>query len=369
MPTILIFFLIFSVLIISHEFGHFITARRVGMRVLEFGFGFPPRLFSWKRRGTEYTLNAIPFGGFVRILGEDGPEENPPSGHPDFGAFSLTAQAFVIAAGVLFNLALAWILLSVGFATGAPASFDEKYAAYIHDARIIVSNVGINTPAEGVGIKTGDTIISIKEGDDLIRVTESLDTKAIADFIDKAGEGEVLLTLKRGSEEIKIEVVPEANIVPGRFAIGITLDSIGTMKLPLHLAVWEGLRRTIDLSYLTLSAIGGLVYGALSGGADLSTLAGPVGIYTIVGEAGGLGFSYLLSLTALLSISIALINILPFPALDGGRLFFLLIEALRGAPLNPRFVKISNLFGFGLLLLIMVLISYHDFVRLGFLGT
>ena len=111
------------------------------------------------------------------------------------------------------------------------------------------------------------------------------------------------------------------------------------------------------------------MYGVFSGGADLSTLAGPIGIYNIVGEASGLGFFYLLNLTALLSISIALINILPFPALDGGRLFFLMIEAFMGAPLNPRFVKVSNLFGFALLLLIMVLISYQDIVRLGFLGA
>ena len=126
MPTILIFFLIFSALIISHEFGHFITARRVGMRVLEFGFGFPPRLFSWKRRGTEYTVNAIPFGGFVRILGEDGTTEDSPSDHSHFGTFSLKAQALVIAAGVLFNLGLAWILLSAGVALGTPAGFGEE---------------------------------------------------------------------------------------------------------------------------------------------------------------------------------------------------------------------------------------------------
>lgn len=369
MPTIVVFFLIFGALILSHEFGHFITARRVGMRVDEFGFGFPPKLFSWKRRGTEYTVNAIPFGGFVRIFGEDDAAPDAGSDQRAFGAFPLRSQALVIVAGVLFNLGLAWALLSLGFAAGTPAGLEEKYAAYMSDIKIIVSDVGIGTPAAGAGIQSGDSILSIGRGSERIVSADAPDTVAVANFIGAGGGKEILLTLERGAEEIEVRVAPRADIAPGRFAIGITLDSVGTVKLPIHLAIWEGLRRTVRFSYLTLAAIGGLIYGALTGGADLSTLAGPIGIYTIVGEASGLGFSYLLNLTALLSISIALINVLPFPALDGGRLLFLGIEALRGAPLAPRFVKISNLFGFALLLLVMVLISYHDLLRLGFLGS
>ena len=153
-------------------------------------------------------------------------------------------------------------------------------------------------------------------------------------------------------------------IVNGGPGIGISMDIIGTLKLPIHRAIWEGLKLSWDLVVATVSGFYNLIHDGLTGHGNLSAITGPVGIVGVVGDAAKFGFIYLLSFTALISINLAVINLIPFPALDGGRLFFLIIEKIKGSPIRPKITNTVNIIGFSLLMLLMAIVTYHDIVKL-----
>jgi regulator of sigma E protease len=170
--------------------------------------------------------------------------------------------------------------------------------------------------------------------------------------------------LIRANEKIDITVIPKIAEKSDTAMIGISMDTIGTLQLPVHKAIWEGLKLTSNLAVSTIVGFYNLIHSALIGQGDMSTLTGPVGIVGVVGDAAKFGFIYLLSFTALISINLAVINLIPFPALDGGRLLFLLIEKIKGSRIKPQVANIVNMVGFGILMLLMVMITYHDIVKL-----
>lgn len=353
--TIILFFIILAILILAHEFGHFIFAKRAGVRVDEFGIGFPPRLFKWKRGETTYSVNIIPFGGFVKMLGENLNDTAPRE--EDKGRSLLDkpkrVQAVVLVAGVFFNLVLAWLLISVGFMSGVPTSVSSAPAgAAIRDQSVIILDVQPESPAEEAGLKPGDLIIvpnSIEEIQNLI--LGNTDTA-------------IEIRYKRGKEIVSAAVVPRDGIIEGRPAIGIAMDDVGIISLPPHKAIYQGFKMTALLTYATTIGIGKFIFAAVTGAADFSQIAGPIGIIGLVGQASQFGFAYLLSFTAFLSINLAIINMIPFPALDGGRLLFLLIESIKRSPINPKVANIANTIGFALLILLMLIITYNDIIRL-----
>ena len=353
--SIIIFLIILSVLVIVHEVGHFSIAKKFGVRVDEFGLGYPPRakrLFSW--RGTEFTLNWLPFGGFVKIFGEN-PAENlagqPPS--DNFQAKSKGVQALVLVAGVVFNLIFAWLLISLGFLTGIPAP--AGLSLPVENPQTIVTTVIPGSPAAEAGLKSGDAIVALRRGD----IEAEISPAAISEFIAQS-EDKLEFLIKRGERELELEILPSQDIIPGRNAIGISMDNIGIVRLPPHKALWYGLTTTVELTWLTAKALGGFIAEALLGRADLSQVTGPVGIVGMVGDVRELGFAYLIIFTALISINLALINLVPFPALDGGRLLFVGIEAVSRKPIPPRVFNIVNTVGFGLLILLMILVTVRD---------
>ena len=156
------------------------------------------------------------------------------------------------------------------------------------------------------------------------------------------------------------DLEPSESVIDGRFALGISMDEVGTLRLPLSLALWHGIKTSVSLFIETAKGIGNLLLDAARGHGDLSQITGPVGIVGIVGNASALGLIYVLTLSAFISINLAVINLLPFPSLDGGRLLFVLIEAVKGSPVNPRFFNWANTIGFAMLILLMLTITIRD---------
>jgi len=355
--SIIIFLIILLVLVLVHEFGHFFTAKRFGIRVDEFGFGFPPKLFGWKKGETEYSVNALPFGGFVKIFGEN------PAGR-SFVNKPKWQQAMVLFAGVFANFLLAWLLFSAGFISGLPTSADSKLASYnLEDVNLVVISILKNSPAENAGLQVGDKIVSLKNNSDF---TSEINPEKVKSFVLESRDKEIEIGYLRSRDtEIKfVKAVPAVNEVTGSPEIGISMDMIGTAKLPFFTALYEGMKLNLNVTKNTAIGLFTLIYEGILGRGSLEGIAGPVGIVGIVGDAYQFGFVYLLSFAALISINLAIINLFPFPALDGGRLLFLLIEKIKGSRINLKFANAANMVGFSLLILLMLIVTYHDIIKL-----
>lgn len=361
--NIILFIVIILILVLSHEFGHFIVAKKSGIRVDEFAFGFPPKLFGIKRGETEYNFNALPIGGYVKIFGEN-PDEESISGLDSKRSFvnkPWYIKAAVLSGGVIMNFIVAWILISVGYMSGLPSSTNGiPKGAIVENQILTITGVISDSPAEMVDLKVGDKIVSLSnQTKTLINVTPD----DLKNFVVDNGLEYMKMVIVRGTVEETINIMPTVNS-QGVPMIGISMDVIGKVSLPVHKALWEGLKLTWNLSVATTQGFYNLIRGAFNGESNLASVTGPIGIIGIVGDAADFGFIYLLSFTALISINLAIINLIPFPALDGGRLLFLLIEKIKGSPIKPKVANIANTVGFILLMILMVLVTFNDIVKL-----
>ena len=361
---IFLFFLILAILVLSHEFGHFIVAKWAGVRVDEFGFGFPPRLFGVKRGETLYSINAVPFGGFVKIFGED-PSKEPLTEEEKKRSLSNKSkkiQAAVIVAGVFFNFLLAWVFISGGLVLGLPTPAGEEITgAVLKNAKLMITSVKEGSPAAAARLKPGDNILSLQSEEKLL---ENPTDDQAREFIFESGGNPITLAYLRNGASARTVLSAKEGVVQNKLAIGVSLDMVGIMSLPFFQAIWHGLRQTVELSIFTTISILAFIKALLLGQAGLSSVSGPVGIIGLVGDASSLGFVYLLSLTAMISINLAVLNLVPLPALDGGRLLFVFIEYLKGSPIKPSVTNAANAIGFGLLLFLMLLVTYSDILKL-----
>lgn len=362
--SVVIFIIVLAVLILSHEFGHFILAKKCGVRVDEFGLGFPPRVFGIKRGETTYSLNWLPFGGFVKIFGENPDEESLTGSDASRSLVNRPKyqQALVLVAGVVCNLILAWLFLSVGFMSGLPIASSEAPAGVTGKHQLLITTVKTDSPAEKSGLKLGDEILSLT--DSLQKQPISLEPEIVSSFIAAHPEQNLDLVIKRAGTEQKITVQPQASSGETRAIIGIGLEEVITAKLGLFSALIRGAVLTYNITIATVVGLFSLITQAFAGQPVLESITGPVGLAGLVGDAASLGWVYLLSFTAFISINLAVLNLLPFPALDGGRLLFLLIEKIKGSSIKPQVANTLNLVGFGLLLLLMAVVTYGDISRL-----
>jgi len=364
--TILIFIIILAILILVHELGHFLIAKKAGIRVDEFGLGFPPRLWSKTYGETTYSLNSIPFGGFVKIHGETPDEDSQVEIKDDRSLVSKPKwiQASVMAGGVAFNFILAWLLLSVGFMIGLPMpTSDLPTGATVRDAKLSVVYVLPDSPAAEAGLKPGDAILSLSSSDSEVIPIKPVD---VSDFVAGVTEGEFLMLISRGGEEMDLTLNPVTNLTEdlSGLAIGISTDQLGLVSLPIHRSLLVGAVYTFNITISMVVLLGQLLADVFAGQSALDAVVGPVGIVGLVGDAATLGFVYLLTFTALISINLAIINLLPFPALDGGRLLFILIEAIKGSPIKPQVANTLNALGFLFLIGLMLIITFNDILRL-----
>lgn len=327
--SIILFIAILAILVLSHEFGHFIFAKISKVKVEEFAFGFPPKIFSFRRGETVYSLNLIPFGGFVKIYGEEAPKESPnsdPTGQRQedkrsFANKSLHIRASILIAGVLFNLLLVWPILTAGYLIGAPVSVENNdiSGGNLSNKGVMIIQVQENTPAESAGLKTGDYILSLSNNNKTLEIS---DLKSVQDFIAKNAGNEIKIDYLRGGKGFSAKATPLINPEAGKGNLGIAMDYVATLKLPFYRAVWEGLKTSLSLIGAVFNAFVNFFAEIFMKKGALTQIAGPVGIARIVSNASQSGFIFILQLIALLSVNLALINIFPFPALDGGRLLF-----------------------------------------------
>ena len=374
--TVLIFLIVLAVLIFVHELGHFIFARLCGIRVDAFALGFGPKLFSWKSGETTYGVNLIPFGGYVKIFGENPDAESltGPDSTRSFVNKSRWQQVIVLAAGVFFNFVFAALLYVGIFSTGVTATADgfQKYSSYFENQRIMITYVAPDSPADKAGIKAGDIVTGIKKHGErsnpvVILLNQENGTESIESIQNSisASKGEpITIQFIRNKEVTSVDVIPVSGLVEGKYAIGISMDNVVDVRLPFFISIKEGIHYTFNMIRDTAIGLYSFVAGIFKGSSHFSDISGPVGIAGIVGDAAGLGFTYLLMITALISINLGVINLIPFPALDGGRILFVLIESIIRRRISPTFSNVVNTLGFGLLMILMVVITYKDIANL-----
>ena len=360
---IILFIVILAALVFVHELGHFLAAKISGIRADEFALGFPPRLFSFKWGETVYALNLIPFGGYVKIFGEDPNDESiaGPDKERSFVHKPKSIQAFVLVAGILGNIIFAWLLLSLGFMIGMPVPKDYSDTAKVQNAKITITLVSAGSPAEKAGIKVGDVVTKLSAASDTVATA---DIETYQNFIAQHPQQEITVSYIRNNEAHDLTVVPKEGIVSGRPAIGVAFELLGTLKLSFFSAFIEGAKLTWVVIQGTAIGLYQFLLQIVTGHANFSQVSGPVGIAGLVGDAGRLGLVYLLSFTAFISVNLAIINLIPFPALDGGRLLFVLIEKIKGSPITPRIANAFNGIGLALLLLLMAIVTFHDLLKI-----
>ncbi len=382
MTTFIVFILIIGLLVLVHELGHFLTAKRNGVPSDEFGFGFPPRLVGtyknkqgkrcWvfgnkevpesekDRDETIYSLNLIPLGGFVKIRGEDGDEKEDKKSFVNQSAW---VKFKILFAGVAMNFILAIVLFSIAFQIGLPESIsDETKAA---DAKVQIAQVTVDSPASEMGLEMGDEVISVTDQEKVIRI------KTITEFqeVIKKNKGkEVFIGVARGSTNEAKEITTLKTVIreeapEGQGLLGVQLVRTTFAKYGFFESTWMAVETTFSMILAILAFLGDLIVKIFTSEKISADVAGPVGIAVMTGKMTQLGLAYVLQFIALLSVNLGVINLLPFPALDGGRIFFLLIEKIKGSPLNQKVEGIANTFGFFLLIGLMVFVTIKDFAN------
>ncbi len=342
-PFILAFLPILSVMMFVHELGHFITARLTGITVLEFGFGLPPRLWGFKRNGVIYSINWIPFGAFVKMLGEE-----DPTAPGSFASKPRYVRALVLAAGSMMNFLLAVVAFSMVYIVGVPG--------VVPDGPVQIAEVSVDSPAAAAGIQPGDVLVSFND--------QQVNVQTFREATNTHLDQPVQVGVNRGGQSSVVTLTPRANPPQGQGAIGIVLAG-GLVRLNPIAAVGQGFMQTVRAIGATLSVPKMLIEGSIA--PSDARLIGLVGMAQATSETASYvadtGFWYpLFVLTGLFSAGLSIANLLPIPALDGGRLFFVLLEWVRGRRVPPEREAAFHFVGIVVLLTLMVIISFNDLV-------
>lgn len=366
---LIISLILFVGLVVIHEWGHFIAARRGGVEVEEFGVGFPPKIWGRKIRSKKskfiFSINLLPLGGFVKLKGENSEDKRPAS----FGAAPLSTKVKIMLAGVIMNALVAFLIFTVLAAAGMPKIIDGQFTI-ASDTKIIqqvensdvvlVSSVGENTPASKAGIKPDDRILQINgeqvtNAEQVAGLTQGNAGKTVPVVVERAGE----------QLEVKATLNPENT---GSGYLGVASQS-GASGIEVRRSTWSspivalGLMKQISL--LTFQGLGSAISNLAKGDTEKASeqVAGPVGIFYILREGAKIGLSFILFIIAIISLTLALLNALPIPALDGGRLFVTLLFAALKKPLTRRVEETIHGAGFAVLMLLIILITVVDIKR------
>lgn len=353
MLSLVSFLAVLSVLVLVHEFGHFIVAKRAGIRVEKFSFGFGPKLFGVRRGETEYIVSAIPLGGYVKMSGDE-PNESLKGEREEFLSRSVFTRFAVIVAGPALNYVLAFCIFSVIFMFGSPTMTTE------------VGGLLKDYPAEKGGVLVGDKVLSVdgknvKYWDDM--------TAAIHGH----SSGPVLLSIERDGATLAISLEPIVRTAKDIFGkesrmslVGIApSQKIESVRYGFLDSIGMGAKKLVQLTAMTYKAIWAMIVGQMS---FKESMTGPIGIFVITGQAARLGFIYILHLMGILSASLAIFNLLPLPILDGGHILFLAIEKLRGKPLSVKTQEMIANIGVTLLIVLTAFIFYSDIMKFGVAG-
>lgn len=427
--TIITFIIVLSVLVFAHELGHFVVARKFGVRAEEFGFGFPPRVFGvqilkgrkiekiaetesieaaiddyrsadgeieivketitdkiteidqavpfkkWKfikgageprilpgeenmEVGTIYSINWLPLGGFVKIKGENGENEND---QDSFASRTIWQRSAILSAGVAMNVLLAAAIIMIGLMIGMPQVIEGIDArAVVSEKNIQIIQILPGSPAAAAGVIPGDIILSINE-------KQFAGTDELQNFVNESVGQELDYQIKRGREITDYKIKPEIIAETGKGGIGVAIADVGIVRYPWYYAIWEGAKTAILMIGSIIAAFYQLFKGLIMGQGVSADVAGPVGIAAMTGQAARMGVVYVMQFAAMLSINLAIINFLPFPALDGGRVLFLMIEKIKRKPVRKELEAAIHNIGFILLMILIFVITFRDISKFGYI--
>lgn len=349
--TILIFFITLSILVLVHEFGHFLMAKKMGVKVEEFGLGLPPRIFGIKFGETLYSLNLLPIGGFVKLYGEEYGETTKKDKSRTFVNKKPWQKTLIVLGGVIGNFLLGWVIFSYLVTQGIPVPTNQ----------VVVDKVTKNSPAAAAGLMEKDIVLKLILSDKTINLN-SADT-LIQETKKSAGK-KIKLLVQREKEQLTLDLIPRAKPPKGEGPLGIAITSYIEKKYPWYTAPVYGLVEAFNITYKIASELGKMFFGFVTFQKQNIDVAGPVGIANLAGQAVKFGKNAYMQFLALLSLNLAIMNVLPFPALDGGRLVFVLYEGFTKKKPNKNFEKYTNLVGFVLLLSLAALITVNDVIKL-----
>ncbi|MBI2860314.1 MAG: RIP metalloprotease RseP [Chloroflexi bacterium] len=341
--TMVAFLAVLVVLVIAHELGHFFTAKASGVRVDEFGLGFPPRLLSFKKGETRYSLNIVPLGGFVKMAGEEDP------GVPgSLASKGIATRIMVLSAGSLMNFLLPFLLFSIAFMVPHNAV----------SGQVFIKEVAPGSPAERAGIRPGDQVLEI-DGNAILNVGDLHRTV-------QSNLGNEITVLVRSADatEKQVRVTPRWRPPEGQGALGVVIEMQTPTLVRQSYPIWQAIPMGAQEMIETFVLFKNVIISMIAGVAPVA-VAGPVGIAQITGEVAKAGLSPLLEFSAFLSINLAIINIFPLPALDGGRIAFVLLEWVRrGKRISPKTEGLVHLIGFAMLMALVAVITYRDILRI-----
>lgn len=388
MLTVIIFLVVLSSLVIAHEWGHFIVARKCGMKVYEFGLGFPPRLggiykdsktkkwiWVWGKGKsnlketvggesreeeyptTLYSFNILPLGGFVKIKGENGEDRHEKD---SFMFHGLGKRSAVLVAGVTMNVIVAGILLAFGLMVGLPTDFGggvDKHAIIVENSSVVIQQIQSDTPASASGLSFGDKILSINN-------VEMKNSSDMIEFVKNHGQEELELHIERGSENNTFYLTPELLKGENNPRLGIILADAGVIRYPWYWAIPKGFFAAIIGLINIFIGLFLLIKNLIIGNGMIFEVAGPVGIANAVGASAKLGLNYLIHISAMISLSLAALNILPIPALDGGRLLFVIIEKIIKKPVPMKYEQVAHTIGFLILMVLIIVVTWKDIAKI-----
>ncbi len=376
MLTVITFIIVLGILVLFHEFGHYIAARIFKVKAEEFGFGYPPRIFGfvkddngqWKKVGrkedagkyknTVWSLNWFPIGGFVKIKGED---ENQLVEPDSLGSKKIWQKIVILFAGVFMNVVLCVLIFAIGFNFGMPSAINEQVisqAKSITHQQVQVVVVQENSPAQSAGIQIGDVLNKVDE-----QKIKSIDV--LQSYINQQANQEVNLTISRLDKQINLQVTPQVSKeLDNRAVIGVGLAETGLVSYPWYQSIWKAILTTYQLLIAMLTILFEIIKSLFTADRIPTQIGGPVAIAQITGQYARMGIIYLMQFTALLSLNLAILNILPIPALDGGRILFFIVEKFRGKPIRQHTEAAIHNIGFLLLMLLVLYITVKDVLRL-----
>lgn len=343
LTTILAFVFVFSIIILAHELGHFGAAKLSGVKVEEFGLGYPPRIWGFRRGETLYSINWLPFGGFTKMTGEENPEDKR-----SLAGKSRLIRLFVLSAGALVNALLPFFLLT--------AAFMVPHNVVV--GQVQVMEIAAASPAQAAGLETGDIITSVNGKN--IRNIADLSRNIELNL----GKETLLVIQKAGGSNVDVTLVPRWDPPEGEGALGVSIQLQNAATLRESQPFWRAIPMGINQTFETFSLFKNAILSLFVGTSAIQ-LAGPVGIAQITGEAAQAGLSPLLEFAAFLSLNLAIFNLLPLPALDGGRILFVLLEWVRGGKrVSPKTEGMVHMIGFALLILVALAVTFQDILRI-----